>query len=178
LLERALRDEAILGGRELAGLFQMMAGAAAMIEERRGGKKWSEDYDTFMAIRAAWQTLIRQASPEMPGDVKKEFETFEVDDPMSGPPSPPQRPAPKGSTGLLFGGSRTPEQQAEIEAARKEYERKLAVWDAAATEWLKRAEVRVRNLEAIGEKYAGLAQLGIDAAAQMLPPRGSKAAKT
>jgi hypothetical protein len=68
-LERSLQQDAAFGGREMAGLFLMMSGAAALICARRGAKAWSSDSETFLAIRAAWRGLIDQAAPDYTGEI-------------------------------------------------------------------------------------------------------------
>lgn len=69
-LEQSFRDEAAMGGRPMLGLFRMMAGAAAIIEER-SGKKWLADSETFHTLREEWLTLIDRIGPVLPDKWKK-----------------------------------------------------------------------------------------------------------
>jgi hypothetical protein len=69
-LEQSFRDEAALGGREMTGLFQMMAGAAVIAEERHR-KKWPADSETFQAVREAWLNLLDDFGPALPSKWKE-----------------------------------------------------------------------------------------------------------
>lgn len=169
--EKARHEE--FGGRELYGLLKMMAGAAAMIEERRGGKKWSEDYETGMAARAAWQTLITQAIPPMPDDLKQQIQNrISSIEPIPDAPAPPELIPPHGPA-LLFGGSLTPEEQAANEAAKAEHAKKISEWEAAVAAWRERANAEKEQIMAIRARFDELASLGRSAAEQVIPPRGT-----
>ena len=58
-----------LGGDELYALFRMLGAATNLIEERLG-KSWSSDYEAFIAVRSAWDRLLKEAGPEYPADRK------------------------------------------------------------------------------------------------------------
>jgi len=175
-LEQSFRDEAAYGGRELAGLFRMMAGAAAMIEARRDGKKWSEDYETGMAARAAWQSLIRHAIPPMPDAMAREMRTEEVRDP---PPAAPELPPPMPPNvpGLLGGYPHTPEQLAANAAAQAKYNKEVAEWKENYAAYIQAREAETRRLRGFMDHFAELENLGRALAEQLIPPRGDAKTK-
>jgi TraY domain len=131
-LEQSFHEEASYGGREMAGLFRMMAGAAAFISERRGGKAWSSDWETFQAVRTAWRELINQAIPSMPADWKAKFQNLKSEDPGR-PPALPE--LGNESLGLLS------DMFASDSAFSQEREHAIEEWRRNVEDW----ENRVRN---------------------------------
>jgi len=65
-LEQTFSNEKVFGGDAMLGLLQMLAGAAAMVEARQGGKRWTSDWDTYQAVRRAWETIIQSLTPRTP----------------------------------------------------------------------------------------------------------------
>src|SRR5262245_17786435 len=150
-LEQSFHQDATFGGRAMAGLFHMMAGAATLICEWRGLKSWSSDWETFHAIRAAWHELIDQAVPDMPMDWKAKFEALRDE-----APGPPPTPKHTGEIGLLHQPSSWDEGALEAHEAR-------------IKEWLDRADATLRHfqeIENLGRDVAG-------ALARGLRPKGS-----
>ena len=64
-LERRFLEETIYGGKELNGMLMLMVGAAEIIQDRTG-KSWSSDWDTWVAVQAAWKYLGVAAGPLPP----------------------------------------------------------------------------------------------------------------
>src|SRR5262245_36794559 len=150
-LEQSFHQDAAFGGREMAGLFRMMSGAAALICERRGIKAWSSDFETFLAIRAAWRLLIDEAVPDMPMDWKAKFQALR--DVAPGALSAPKH---KGQFGLLH--QRSPSDQ--------------AAWEAHEA----RMKERLDRAEAISRHFQDIEDLGRDvggALARGLRPKAS-----
>src|SRR5262245_50912099 len=77
-LEQSFLDEEALGGREMLGLFRMMAGAAMMVEERLGGRSWSTDWEAFQAVREAWHKIIDGIRPDVPIGWLERIEALEA----------------------------------------------------------------------------------------------------
>ncbi len=64
-VEKSFLKADALGNPELVGLFQMMAGAVAIIEARYGNS-WSTDWDTSVAVQAAWTKLMEAVAAKPP----------------------------------------------------------------------------------------------------------------
>jgi len=61
-IEQSFLEERAHGGGELHGLLMLMVGAAEIIQARTG-KSWSSDWDTWVAVQAAWKRLGGTFSP-------------------------------------------------------------------------------------------------------------------
>lgn len=139
--ERDIAFHAMFGSAELNSLFKMLAAAADIVDERMG-KSWKSDYETFVAMKTAWEKLINGLRP----DLKAEDRTVlaEVREADPGPsPTPPTRSANLAALeyrashdtepGLLgMGGPLAPEERETLEAYEREegeYKAKIAVWD-------------------------------------------------
>ncbi len=135
-LEQSFHQDAAFGGREMAGLFRMMSGAAALICERRGVKAWSSDFETFLAIREAWRLLIDETAPVMPTDWKAKFQALRDEAP--GAPSAPKH---TGEIGFLH------QLSSSDQAAQEAHEARIK-------EWLDRADATLDHLQRIQESAA------------------------
>jgi hypothetical protein len=144
-LERSFHQDAEFGGREMAGLFRMMAGAAALISERRGGKPWSTDWESFQAVSAAWRELMNQVSPNMPAEWKARFQTLKSEDP--GPP--PALPVLGGeSLGLLSDlFAADPASSQDRQRAMKKWARDKEDWESRMRNYRQKLDADLRRLE-------------------------------
>jgi hypothetical protein len=162
-LEESFRDESKFGGREMLGLFQMMAGAATMVEERLGGRSWSTDWEAFQAVREAWRQIIDKVGPDVPVEWQERFAALEAAKPGPPPPPLPPRPIFKG-LGLLGGGSVSETDKAEFDRARRE-------WEVANDTWNARFEAFSKELEVSLGYLKRLSGLGSEVASGFLPSK-------
>ncbi len=63
----------VFGGREQFEIFKLLAGAAGIIEARKG-RSWLEDWLTFISVRKAWDSLISSAAPRPPEELSTAYE--------------------------------------------------------------------------------------------------------
>ena len=85
-LERSFQSDEAMGGPKLHALFRMLAAAANLVEARMG-KEWSEDTETFFAVKEAWRPIIEFAGPPMPLQLMNKLEADQ-----RRPPPPPSMP--------------------------------------------------------------------------------------
>lgn len=175
-LEQSFQDESALGGREMLGLFRMMAGVAAVIEERRNGKRWSEDWETFLAVRKAWHAMINSVCPELSPEWIERLRTLQASDPGPSPGRPPAL-APSGPGMLsgifgLTGGTSEAEPTDPEERARlyADWQQKNKEWEEAANEWIARATDFSNKMTAMKEHLTQLEAFGTEVANGMLRP--------
>ncbi len=69
-LNLSFQKEDALGGRELAGLFQMIAGAVALVEAK-SGESWLKDWATFSSVRTAIINILKTHVPELPDAIRE-----------------------------------------------------------------------------------------------------------
>lgn len=62
-LAQSFRSEQRYGGSELSSIFRLMAAIAEVLETRRGRGPMTRDFETFVAVTAAWNQVIRSLSP-------------------------------------------------------------------------------------------------------------------
>ncbi len=174
-LERTFLEEAAYGGKELNGLLKIMVGAAEIIQARTE-KSWSSDWDTSIAVGAAWKRLAAAAGPRPPAELIQYFERV---DELPPPPELPTRPSPP-RRGLL-----TPELMGKLShlIAHDSVEAKAYVAEMATIEKANRKYDRLsakseRQLEALRQEYQAwrdhfisYQDLGEDVAAEFLPRR-------
>jgi hypothetical protein len=185
LAESMLLQEAAYGGKELNGLLKLMVGAAEIIQARTE-KSWSSDWETSIAVRAAWKKLAAAAGPRPPAGL--------IQYELPPPPELPTRPSPPRSGLLppeLMGklpprrGLLTPELMGKLShlIAHDSVEAKDYVAEMATIEKANRKDDRlrakyVRQLEALRQdnqawidRLISLQDLGEDVAAELLPRR-------
>ena len=98
-LEQSLTNQReLFGGEELYRLFRLL-GAAAGVVEQRTGSSWSTDYKTFLAVKAAWDALIKAAQPKPDQKLIEETRALHASFPGE-PPTPPQPPSAPGESRL------------------------------------------------------------------------------
>ena len=174
-LERRFLEEAAYGGKELNGLLMLMVGAAEIIQARTE-KSWSSDWETSIAVRAAWKKLAAATGPRPPAEL---IQHFERGDELPPPPELPTRPSPP-RRGLL-----TPEllgklshliahdsveakafvaKMATIEKADKKYDRRRAKYE-------RQLEAHLQENQAWRDHFISFYRLGEDVAAELLPRR-------
>jgi hypothetical protein len=161
--------EAMFGGPELIDLFKMLA-AAADIVERRMGKSWTADYETFIAVKAAWKKILNGMQPDLSAEDRRAIAQLEDLDP--GPrPTPPTPPTGHTSdeAGLFgAGGAVTPEDQAA-------YERELAGHQIEGADWEKQTELKQQLMRRLLDPWDQAEEIGERAAQEALfpPPQGN-----
>ena len=155
------------GGKELHSLFRMM-GAAAQIIEERTGKSCTTDWETSLAVEAAWLQLMSSFSPRARRD-SKYLESiggppldFELPPPTL--PEYPKAAMPSGGIGLL---SKVLPSAEEIAA----YEKQRAADEKAYTKWLKAVDEYRNKLEAARQHFEALKDLGKEVAVELFPPK-------
>ena len=164
LMEQALREEEVLGGRERYALFKMMSAATDLIEARTG-KSAASDWETSLAVREAWKKLIAAWAPKMSETQKAKFRALdEGQRSLPPPPSPPQEPL-----GLL--GHDLMQQDKKASA---EYKKAHAKYAKDIQKWRRLMGAYRKKLERQREYIDGLAGMGKEAALDLLrhvPPR-------
>ena len=164
-LEHSLQDqdarEREMGGRELLALFRMLGAVAEVIEERTG-KKWSEDWDTGLAVQAAWKALIGRAMPSPSSEYRRAVNILDEFPPLPTLPELPKRP----SKGGLDPQSRLYKNEAEYQAA-------LAQWEEAAQAELQKRDKIMRDILALVERLGAAVDVGREAA-ELFPPTQSR----
>lgn len=75
--------EAMFGNAELINLFRMLAAATDIVEQRTG-KSWAADYETFVAVKTAWEKLINELRPKP--SAKDRVAALEIEKLDPGPP--------------------------------------------------------------------------------------------
>ena len=163
-LEESLRRDQEFGGRELRGLFRMMTGAAEIIEGRTG-KSFSEDFETFLTMKKAWDRLLSSYAPDFKVYQKYMesigFTRLESELSLSSPPIPPERPEPSGK-GLSDWAS-SPE-RADYDKRWAAYQKKFERWRTKVNKWR-------RQLEEVQQHYREVEELGKNVALDLLPPK-------
>ncbi len=162
-LELSLAEDEAFGGSQFRALFGLLGKAANVIEQQTG-KSYFGDWDTAVAVRAAWRRLIAGFGPGLPDEYIAAFEQA-----LAAPiPKFPifLAPIPPGLPGLSMGAQNQYEQQCkDYDAAVVVYEEESAVWD-------KECEASRRNNETTLAQMA----LGKDVALSLLPKRAKKKA--
>lgn len=171
LIEQALLEEEAYGGRELHGLLRLMVGAAEIIQARTE-KSWSSDWETSIAVRAAWKKLAAATGPRPPAEL---IQHFERGDELPPPPELPTRPSPP-TRGLLSGlvahgsvdakayGAEVMAKIATIEKANRKYDRLRAKYE-------RQFEALRQENQAWRDRFISYQDLGEDVAAELLPRR-------
>ncbi len=149
-IEQSFLEERAHGGRELHGLLLLMVGAAEIIQARTG-KSWSSDFETSIAVRAAWKKLAAAAGPRPSAEL---IQSLEQGDALPPPPELPTRPSPP-RRGLL-----TPELMEKL--------RKLNAIDSVEA---KEYVAEVAAIEAWRDHFISYQVLGKDVAAELFPRR-------
>jgi len=101
-LERSFQEEDALGGAELHDFLKML-GSAARVIEARTGKRWAKDFETFSAVKAAWNELQNFACPPLSAKMERAFLASQeswTSFPSPPPPVPPS-PPPSPKKGLM-----------------------------------------------------------------------------
>ena len=171
-LEESFRRDREFGGRELRGLFHMMTGAAEIIEDRTG-KTFSEDVETFMAMKKAWDRLLSSYAPDFEvyqkylesigfTRLESEFKRLESELPsLPTPPTPPEYPE-SFRKGLLDGAS-SPE-QADYDKRWAAYQKKIERVRTKVNKW-------GRRFEEVQQHFREIDELGKNVALDLLPPK-------
>ena len=174
-VERTFLGEAAYGGKELNGLLMLMVGAAEIIQARTE-KSWSSDWETSIAVRAAWKKLAATAGPRPPAEL---IQYFERGDELPPPPELPTRPSPP-RRGLL-----TPELMGKLShliahdsVEAKDYVAEMATIEKANRKYDRLSAKYERQLEALRQdnqawrdRLISFQDLGEDVAAELLPRR-------
>ncbi len=174
-LERTFLEEAAYGGKELSGLLKLMVGAAEIIQARTD-KSWSSDWETSIAVRAAWTKLAAATGPRPPAEL---IQHFERGDELPPPPKLPTRPSPP-RRGLL-----TPELMGKLNhliahdsVEAKDYVAEMAAFEKAQKKYDRLSAKYERQLEALRQdnqawrdRLISYLDLGEDVAAEFLPRR-------
>ncbi len=167
-LERRFLEEAAYGGKELNGLLKLMVWAAEIIQARTG-KLWSSDWETSVAVRAAWTKLGAAAGPKHPAEyIQLDKRVGE----MAQQPEPPTRPSPPELTNymLLLRPDLSEDvkayaaEMAAFEKAQKRYDRLRAKYESQLKELHKDAQV-------LTDAFTSYQDLGKDVADELLPRR-------
>ena len=157
-----------MGGRELLALFRMLGAVAEFIEERTG-KKWSEDFDTGLAVQVAWKALIGQHMPSPSSEYHRAVNIQDEFPPLPTLPELPKRP----SKGGLDPQSRLYKNEAEYQAALAQWEADRAQREEAAQAELQKRDKIMRDLLALVERLGAAMDVGKEAA-ELFPPTQSR----
>lgn len=171
-VEKSFQQEDALGGPELVGLFQMMAGAVAIIEARTSAK-WTSDWETSVAVRVAWRKLMSSIAVEPTKELDDLTDAF---DHLPQKPIRPEIPVkPKQYSGLLR--QSPPPTPDQIEA----YESELSAFNKADDEFHEQVETYVRQFEKIVQQRDLLRKrmmqygaIGEETAESLFPPHKKK----
>jgi hypothetical protein len=151
----------------------MMGAAAEIIEERRG-KSYHTDWETYLAVRAAWAKLIAEANPKPePGY----FESRGYPATDSDLPPAPVRPEPVMSDAEMMADAyrvRTPEEEAEHKERLEEYEGQLKNYDEELAQWKDAIDERRNALDRGLQHFKDIYGMGEEVAVGLLPPRETK----
>lgn len=157
-----------MGGRELHALFRMLGAVAEFIEERTG-KKWSEDWDTGVAVQVAWKVLVGHATPSPPSEYHRAVNMQDEIPPLPPPPESPKRPPKSGLA-----------PQSPLFKNEAEYQAAFAQWDAARAQWEEDAKAKsrmldrgMRDLLALQDRIIAAMNVGKEAA-ELFPPTQSR----
>ncbi len=171
-LEHSLQDqdarEREMGGRELLALFRMLGAVAEVIEERTG-KKWSEDWDTGLAVQVAWKALIGRAMPLPSSEYHRAVNIQDEFPPLPTLPELPKRPSKSG----LVPQSRLYKNEAEYQADLARWEADRAQREEAAQAELQKRDKIMRDLLALVERLGAAVDVGREAA-ELFPPTQSR----
>ncbi len=174
-IEQSFLEEAAYGGKELIGLLKLMVGAAEIIQARTE-KSWSSDWETSIAVRAAWKKLAAATGPRPPAEL---IQHFERGDELPPPPELPTRPSPP-TRGLLSGlvahgsvdakayGAEVMAKIATIEKANRKYDRLRAKYER---QYERQFEALRQENQAWRDRFISYQDLGEDVAAELLPRR-------
>jgi len=160
-LEQSFNNEAGLGGREMVGLFRMMAGAAAIVEERQNRGSWSTDWETFVAVREVWRNIIDHTMPVADEGWQKDIETVLNSDPGD-PPEKPDFFLTRGSD-----ASHVLDEQQQVAVHN---------WVYSTAEWEEKARKYILAANNVTRNIARLTRLGSDAFSDLVRRVPSKPA--
>jgi hypothetical protein len=165
-LTQSLELDRAAGGAHVGALVRLMTSAAAIIEARRR-KSLSDDWETFLAVRAAWQQILDAVRPKPSPDLMQWALEPAAQEPLE-LPTPPAMPEWKRPEGVELAGMLdmippTPEEVAAYEKERVEFEKKMA-------ELMQREEARRRDLAARFKHFEDLEGMGREIARGLLPP--------
>ena len=172
-LERKDLKEAGYGGKELNGLLMLMVGAAEIIQARTG-KSWSSDWETWIAVRAAWNKLAAATAPRPPAEFIQHYEHgYET----LQPPELPTSPSPPGGGQIVqFYGKLL--DNPELAADAKAFEAEMAVfrkaykkYDKLRTKYERKIEAFRQDTQAWLDTITRNEDLGKDVAAELFPRR-------
>ncbi len=162
-IEQSFLEERAHGGRELHGLLLLMVGAAEIIQSRTE-KSWLSDWETSIAVRAAWKTLVA-AVVRPPAEL---IQHFERDDELPPPPELPTRPSPP-RRGLLSAliehdSAEAKAYVAEIAATEKTHRK----YDRLSAKYERKLEALRQENQAWRDRFISYQDLGKDVAAELL----------
>ena len=163
--KESAQDDA-LGGAETHAVLRMF-GAAAHLIDIRTGKSWLSDWETALAVKAAWKMLALTVAPSPPDEFREMG-----DAPLPELPPMPARPELPSlgvsyPRGLL--GPEDNDVRKSYEAACAKYEEEWAKYDKEAAVYKDALQERSRQLREIVRHMESLADLGKDIAGSLLP---------
>ncbi|MCH8112490.1 MAG: hypothetical protein IH905_11145 [Proteobacteria bacterium] len=177
-LERSIQNEEAMGGPEPYALFRML-GAAAEFVETKTGKAWSEDWETFLAVRAAWHPLINAARPSPPKLWKDAFEELEREEKALQReerelPKQPTMPTMKVLPGQGYFSKRSDAQLREYENALADYDKQVREFNRERSAYDRKLKAYGARLEKLRSHFDELTELGKGIAAGLLQPEARK----
>ena len=145
-LERSVQSDEAMGGGRLYALFRMM-GAAANLVEAGMGKEWSEDIDTYLAVKEAWLPLIEDASPPITQWWMDNLEAVEHD--------PPLEPS-------------------QLSSLSEKDEKARAAYESQMRKFRREMKAFQRPLKGVHDRLEKITGVGRGVAAELLKPEGKK----
>lgn len=165
-LEQSFSVDEALGGKDTHAVLRMF-GAVATLIEGRTGKSWRSDWETAVAVQAAWKKLALQVGPREPREIIEAITA-----PLPEAPSAPVAPSPP-PRGLLMSGMSEPPGDSESWRAEEEkwaaYEEERVRHKRKDTAYKKAWAKHTKLLEEWRTRIMGMADLGRETAGGLLP---------
>jgi hypothetical protein len=159
--EDQLRER--FGSGELQAVFQMLAGATRLIETRLGTDPLT-DFRGFLALREAWQGLLKSVGPAPDEQLAKKIRQAAIESQAAEAAMPELPDAPPPIAAGLLSDDPSSKEREEHRAALKQYQDKLREYRAALE---RTSDAHLAEREVLKDLWRA-AEVGRDIARQSL----------